>query len=195
MEIIYKHFTTLSSTNDAAKGLLKEVPLGVLLLVTADEQTAGRGQYGRHWVSPKGENIYATYAFLAEKNHNPLSLTHLLALSTVHALKEWNVECQIKWPNDLLVKGKKIAGILCETCQFATHTGILIGIGLNVNTSKEDLEKIGRPATSLYVETGEHHTPSYVLTEMTHQFSADLTLFLEKGFEPFQEAFHQILMH
>lgn len=193
MEIIYNHFESIASTNDWVKAHLKGVGKGTLLLVTADEQTGGRGQYGRQWISPKGENIYATFGFIAAKSYPPLSLTHLLALSTVRSLNELGIESRIKWPNDLLVDGKKIAGILCETLDFSPDFGIALGIGLNVNMNPESLAKLGRPATSIYAETGQQHPLQDVLSKITGHFTTDLSLFFEKGFEPFEPLFQKLL--
>lgn len=181
MEIIHQHFESLASTNDWAKGNLKNYPKGSLLFVTADGQTAARGQYGRRWFSPKGENIYATFAFFSAGEHDPLSLTHVLAISACRLLKTLDITCQIKWPNDLLVKGRKIGGILCEKGDF----GIVIGIGLNVNMSKESLQHIDQPATSLLEERGEKYDLPKVLSLLKDHFAADLEVFFREGFVPF----------
>jgi BirA family transcriptional regulator, biotin operon repressor / biotin---[acetyl-CoA-carboxylase] ligase len=189
MEIIYHHFESLTSTNDWVKGHLKTIPQGSLLLVTAGGQTHARGQYGRRWVSPQGVNIYASFGFLMEDKHDPLALTHLLAISAARTLKERGVACQIKWPNDLLVNRKKIGGILCETERLSSHIGIAIGIGVNVNMSTELLQTVGQPATSLLAESGQMHDLQEILSSLRGHFAADLSLFLQKGFKPFLSTF------
>ncbi len=80
-----------------------------LTIVTADTQTGGRGRYGRKWVSPVGENIYTSFCFfINEDQEDPLSLTHLLAISIARVLENRGVSAQIKWPNDVLVSEKKL---------------------------------------------------------------------------------------
>jgi BirA family transcriptional regulator, biotin operon repressor / biotin---[acetyl-CoA-carboxylase] ligase len=177
MEIIYKHFESLTSTNDWVKGHLKTIPEGVLLCVSADEQTAARGQYGRKWFSPKGENLYATFGFLTEQRHDPLTLTRLLAIATARTLEERGVRSILKWPNDLLVHQKKIAGILCETIPLPQRIGIAIGVGLNVNMSQENLVLIDQPATSLLAETGHLHPIPEIKYRLAEHFATDLTFY------------------
>lgn len=174
MEIIYHHFESITSTNDWAKAQLKTLPKDALLLVTADGQTAARGQYGKRWLSPKGENIYASFGFFVDEAQAPLLLTHLLALSATRTLQKYGVSCQIKWPNDLLVNQKKIGGILCETEHFLSHLGVAIGIGLNVNMPQKTLSAIDQPATSLLSESGHLHNLQEILSSLKDHFVADL---------------------
>lgn len=174
MEIIHKHFESLPSTNDFAKEFLKKLKRDELLLVTASEQTAARGQYGRRWFSPKKANLYATFAFLVDSQKEPLFFTQLLAKASLQALKEFDVAASIKWPNDLLVNQKKIAGILCETEPFLTHFGIVIGLGLNVNMTREQLNTIDQPATSLFAETGKLYALQDILDSVQEHFLCSL---------------------
>jgi BirA family transcriptional regulator, biotin operon repressor / biotin---[acetyl-CoA-carboxylase] ligase len=193
MKIIHKHFESLTSTNDWAKEHLSAMPKESLLLITADEQTAARGQYGRGWVSPKGENLYATFGFFLEVETSPLCFTHLLAISAARTLEEHGIVCRLKWPNDLLVGQKKIAGILCETSLFPQAVGIVIGIGLNINMTSDGLKAIDQPATSLLSETNQHFDIPHILHSLKNQFASDLTLFLQKGFTPFLSSFQSLI--
>jgi BirA family biotin operon repressor/biotin-[acetyl-CoA-carboxylase] ligase len=192
MEIIHKHFESLTSTNDWVKGHLKTFPKEALLLVSADGQTAARGQYGKRWVSPPGENIYATFGFFLDEREDPLRLTHLLAISTARTLDALGIKCHLKWPNDLLINNKKIAGILCETEDFYPYLGVIIGIGLNVNMPQERLNTIDQPATSIFIENGQAHDCHTLLHTLSKTFASDLSLFLEKGFTPFLPAFQKL---
>lgn len=191
MEIIYRHFDSLPSTNDWAKAQIETFPQEALTVITAQAQTAGRGRYGRRWISPSGENLYSTFVFFAEEQ-DPLTLTHLLALSLSHILQERGIASRIKWPNDLLVKQKKIGGILCET---VPPSGIVIGVGVNVNMPPEQLAAIDQPATSLLCETGATHGITPLLHALTERFAADLKLYLEKGFAPFSPLFQTLLLN
>jgi BirA family biotin operon repressor/biotin-[acetyl-CoA-carboxylase] ligase len=186
MELIHLHFETLSSTNDWAKRNLHSFDRSKLTLISAETQTAGRGQYGRKWISPSKINLYLTYCFFPEKEQEPYMLTHLLAFSVIQTLAP--LPCHIKWPNDVIIKGKKIAGILCEVVPFATQQGVVLGIGLNVNMGREALETISQPATSLLQETGSPQDLQSLLLRLTNRFSSDLELFLAKGLTPFERS-------
>ncbi len=192
MEIIYHHFETITSTNDWVKSHLKNLPEGSLLLVSADAQSAARGQYGRSWLSPERENIYATFGFYVKTPCHALELTHLLGISAAKMLRDYGVSCHLKWPNDLLVNGKKIAGILCETENFGDCLGITLGIGLNVNMSEKILGGIGQPATSMCVETGRDYDVKEVLGRLKDYFVEDLGIFLAEGFGVFERDFRTL---
>lgn len=192
MDIIYRHFETLGSTNDWGKMHLHTFPRNKMTLIYANSQLSGRGRYGRNWISPKEENIYASFCFFIDENQqNPLSLTHVLAISVSECLQAYSIDCQIKWPNDILVSGKKIAGILCETLHLTPFFGVVIGIGLNVNMTEESLDTVGQPATSILQETKIKYLPEKLLKEIATRFSDDLAIFLKRGFEPFFFAFRQ----
>lgn len=195
MEMIHHHFDTLVSTNDWAKLQLKTLPKDRMMLVTSDAQTRGKGQYGRRWISPKGENLYASFCFfIDEDQQDPLSLTHVLAISIAHVLERHGVICQIKWPNDLLVNRKKIAGILCETEHLPPQFGVVIGLGLNINMSDEELAKIGQPATSLKLETQKEWEIAEILEGIKTGFQKDLDRFLDEGFTPFLPTFRKLIL-
>ena len=190
MEIIYRHFDSLPSTNDWAKTHLENLSREALTVITAVTQTQGRGRYGKRWISPPGENLYATFVFFAS-TQDPAQITHLLALSALQLLQEKGITTQIKWPNDLLVNRKKIAGILCET---VGNQGIVIGIGLNVNMSLESLGLIDQPATSILCETGAVQEIPTLISCLAERFSTDLMLYLEQGFTPFASRFQAHLI-
>jgi len=110
------------STQDAARRLVDSGEAAVGDVVVADEQTEGRGRFGRSWLSPAG-GLYATFVL----ETGPL-LSPLAGLGVVRALTRYGVEAELKWPNDVLIDGAKIAGILIETVRDLA----LVGIGLNV---------------------------------------------------------------
>ncbi len=173
--MIHYHFETLASTNDWAKSQLETFAKDKLTVVTTDTQTRGRGQYGRTWISPKGKNLYASFCFFIEQDkYEPLALTRLLALSLARVLEGYGVVCRFKHPNDLLVNGEKIAGILSETIPFPPQLGVIIGVGLNVNMSKEELDQIDQPATSLKNETQKEWDIPKILEELQNTLQTDL---------------------
>lgn len=131
------------------------IPSGFVL--AALEQTAGHGRFNRHWYSKPGQDL--TFSFLLETRvdiKQLASLTMAVALGMASALDSFGVHAYTKWPNDLLVKGKKICGILSEEHHGPPFHGeaAIVGIGLNVNMGEEDVKTIHKPSTSLFIETG-----------------------------------------
>lgn len=168
MQIIQYHFETISSTNDWAKDHLLSFPHDKITRITADVQTKARGQYGRYWHSPFG-NMYASFCFFLENPETP-SLTFSFATSIVSLLEQYGVFSKIKWPNDIFVNGKKIAGILCETVPLSSsdqRCGVVVGIGMNINMDSKELSLIDQPATSLFVETGTLWSPAQIIEGYT----------------------------
>lgn len=154
-EICY--FDSIDSTNTKAKELAEEGhPSGTL--VVADRQTAGKGRRGRSWESPTGIGIFMTLMLKPEINPNNASmLTLVAAMATTRAIRRvTGVPAMIKWPNDIVMNGKKVCGILTEmSAQFDYINHIVIGIGINVHN--EDFpEEIAKTASSLYLESGQH---------------------------------------
>lgn len=154
-EIYY--FGSIDSTNTKAKELAEEGhPSG--MLVVADRQTAGKGRRGRSWESPSGIGIFMTLMLKPEINPNHASmLTLVAAMATTRAIRRvTGVPAMIKWPNDIVMNGKKVCGILTEmSAQFDYINHIVIGIGINVHN--EDFpEEIAQTASSIYLESGQH---------------------------------------
>lgn len=194
--ICYIHFDTIDSTNTWAKKHAHSLDPDQLTCITALEQTAGRGRFFRKWISPKGENIYATLYFQIPKGWPYLvNLSQVLSLSCISVLKKKEFQPQVKWPNDILLEGKKVAGILCETISADDHTGVILGIGINVNMSNEMLNAIDQPATSLSQLTGRIWTLEQILEPLLKQFLNDLQTLEEKGFAPFHSLYEELLAY
>lgn len=144
-------YDSLPSTNDLAASLASDsAKAGTVVL--ADHQTAGRGQYGRVWQSRPGSSLLiSALVFPPPALRRPVVMTAWAAVAvaeTVFALT--GVQARIKWPNDLLVRGKKVCGILIEQ-----GAGLVAGIGLNLNQSADDFAAAGLPdATSLAIVAG-----------------------------------------
>ena len=176
------HFSKIPSTHLHALEHLK-AHVDTYTLFTADHQTDGIGRKNRPWIA-KGHNLLATFLFPApEKDH--ANLAQLLCYSTIKILEKHALTPTFKWPNDILLSHKKVAGVMAEIRESMA----IISIGLNVNMSKADLDAIDIPATSLSEEL--HHTLSVptIKENLTQQFSADLTLFQKEGFSPFFSPF------
>ena len=125
-------------------------------LVVADQQTAGRGRWGRSWESPAGANIYFTLVLrpdLAPDKASMLTLTMAHSVSRAIA-RETGLDCKIKWPNDIVVNGKKVCGILTEM-GFGKDGGyhVVVGVGINVR-SQHFAPELADKATSLEEEAG-----------------------------------------
>lgn len=194
MEIILRHFETIGSTNTWAKENAHLLQKDVMTLVTADEQTAGRGRFKRQWQSPPKQNIYATYCFFLEKHRTDIgNIPQIMAIAAADALLEMQFSPKLKWPNDVLLNGKKVGGILCETTPLSDQLCLILGIGLNVNMPKEACESIDRPATSLLVESGKEHNIDQVLQLLTNHFVKKLDHFLDEGFLPFYSKYKDLM--
>lgn len=186
-KIHYLHFDTLDSTNTWAKKNAETLDPENLTCITALEQTAGRGRFNRRWISGRGQNIIATLFFTLPKENKILpNLGQILSLSCSKVLERKGFSPQIKWPNDILLAGKKVSGILCETTQLKESLAIILGIGINVNMSEELLSSIDQPATSLAQLSGHTWELEQILEPLLQQFIADLELLEKEGFAPFQ---------
>lgn len=187
-------FETLSSTQDWAKEHLDEFDRKKIACITADEQTKGRGRFQRRWVSPPKKNLYVTFVVrLAVNALHLTSLAQLLSLSLAKLLIARSLCPEIKWPNDVRLSHKKLAGVLCETSYQKTYVDLFLGIGINVNMGMDELERIDQPATSLLVETGREWDRRDLLLSLKKQFLQDFTLFREKGFTPFHNELENLL--
>lgn len=192
--ISFIHFDVIDSTNSWTKKNASTLDPNELTCITALEQTAGRGRFERKWHSPKGQNIYATLFFCLPLN-SPyiINLGQILSISCITILKKKGFHPQIKWPNDILLEGKKVAGILCETVCFEDRIGIALGIGINVNMRQELLEMIDQPATSLAQLSGQTWALEQVTEPILKQFIEDLNILESQGFEPFRKTYEDLL--
>ena len=190
--LVYHHFESIDSTNTYAKAHALQFHPDQLVLISADEQTAGRGRFKRPWISPKGVNLYATYCFFIAPEF-ARSISQMAAVSIATLLLSYSLSPQIKWPNDLLLNRKKIAGILSEVQFQTTSAQVFLGIGINVNMSQSFLDTIDQPATSLAIETKRIWDRKALLSELTEQIQTDLALFEKEGFASFYTRFEALL--
>ena len=158
-EIIEIYFDLIDSTQSYAKRELdtfrKDNKWRAIL---SNEQTAGRGQHDRKWVS-KPNNLYVTFVFPFDTKELS-KLVYLTQVSTIavhQSLKEIGLNAEIKWKNDILINGKKISGVLGEAETMGDNTMVLIGIGINVNLTKEDCKNLDIEITSINQERNEEN--------------------------------------
>ncbi|MBM3120047.1 MAG: biotin--[acetyl-CoA-carboxylase] ligase [Chloroflexi bacterium] len=148
------YYPTLTSTMDTARNAAKEGAAEGTVVI-ANTQTAGRGRLGRTWLSPEGS--LSMSLILKPSLNNLPQLIMIASLAVVRAIREVSgLETQIKWPNDVLIKGKKVCGILIENEVRGDRVDFtIIGIGINVNFNPSAFPEISEIATSLSQELGK----------------------------------------
>ena len=164
-----RRFDVLDSTNDYCFRAQEELRSGSVVM--ASYQTQGKGTQGRKWSSDRDENLLFSLLYKDEPFASSTLFSHRIALAIVFALREYDLAPQIKWPNDILVNHRKIAGILIET----SGRICVVGIGINVNqtTFPQDLRM---PATSLIQQVKQHHEPLALLLKVLDAMDEVLTL-------------------
>jgi len=187
------HFFKTDSTNRVALDLEHAgEPEGAVVL--AEEQTAGRGRAGRKWHSERAAGIYVT--LLLRPKLAPVQaplLTMMAGLSAHSAVQALTgLEVDLKWPNDLLIRGKKVGGILTEMhAEPGQVRFVIVGIGLNVNQEKFPGE-LASLATSLRAETGKPQSRMELLVRLLHEFESDYNRFLKEGVASVVERFESV---
>jgi BirA family biotin operon repressor/biotin-[acetyl-CoA-carboxylase] ligase len=150
---VWRFYERVSSTQDEAKAWVQQgAPHGGMVI--AEEQTKGRGRWGRTWFSPPQKNLHLTLTMKLPAEHPPLgTLSLLTGVAIVEALRQrFSVPAFVKWVNDVVVDGKKLAGILIER---VGSDWALIGIGVNVNLAETELpDELRTTATSLQMVKG-----------------------------------------
>ncbi len=190
-DIVYER--EMDSTN------LKALDLAVLgapegTLVVTEKQTGGRGRRGRGWFSPSGKGIYASLILRPKLPPNEApKITLLTGVAVAEALMAVTpLKAAIKWPNDILVDGRKICGILTETSMEmdAIHH-VVVGVGINVNTRKfpDELKEI---ATSVCLETGRVFDRVLLLKEFLGRFEKHYWAFLNSGFASVEKRWREL---
>lgn len=168
------------STNLDVKQLAEEgAPEGTL--VVADKQTAGRGRRGRTWISPAGESIYMSLLLRPQCMPDKAStITLICALAIVEAARELGLsDCGIKWPNDVVMNGKKLCGILTEmNAEIDEIHYVVPGIGINVNQNSFE-EEIAKTATSFYIESGHKVNRSKLIARIMYYFEENYKVFIK----------------
>jgi BirA family biotin operon repressor/biotin-[acetyl-CoA-carboxylase] ligase len=152
-----RHYDTISSTNDEALAWASQGAPDLSLII-ADEQTSGRGRMNRKWFTPP-HSALAMSLILRPTNierAHPARTTGLLALSLAESLLELGLVPQIKWPNDVLLSNRKVAGILVESSWLGEELDALVlGLGVNVlSASVPPADQLSFPATSIETELG-----------------------------------------
>lgn len=185
-------FATLDSTNRHVCARLAELADGDV--IQAEVQTAGHGRMGRKWFSDLPGNLCMTLVLkpaTAQPAALPLaSLSQLLALSVCRALAAYGAAATIKWPNDVLVDGRKIAGLLAETVVTGSRLeGMALGVGVNLNLDAATLAAIDQPATALCLHTGSAVRVEDFRDLVLEDFFARRNDLLENGFAEIRDEY------
>ncbi|MBQ6386252.1 MAG: biotin--[Lachnospiraceae bacterium] len=175
-----RSYQTIDSTNEEAKRLAAR-GAAEGLVCAALEQTAGKGRRGRSWESPMGESVYMSVLLRPEIPADRASmLTLVMGLSAAQGLSDLcGLPVRIKWPNDVVIHGKKLCGILTEASVVSQGRPeyVVTGIGINVNNTAFP-EAIRDRATSLRMETGRGHSPAEAAASVLARFSENYRIFL-----------------
>jgi BirA family transcriptional regulator, biotin operon repressor / biotin---[acetyl-CoA-carboxylase] ligase len=180
-------FKTLGSTNEKA-GILARAGAVDGTVVVADHQSQGRGRLGRAWDSPSGVNLY--FSLILRPDIQPrfaAQLTLLTGLALAESVAEMGADSvEIKWPNDLLLGGKKLAGILTEMAVEESQIQfVVVGVGINVNTSLDKLSpEVSQIAASLIDHLKKRVKRSAFLADFLVRFQIWYARYLSGGFAP-----------
>lgn len=160
-------YDTLDSTNSEARRRAAELPLPAVLV--ADAQSAGRGRMGRSFFSPQS-GLYFSYLTEIGQRETTVGLTAAAAVAAARAIaRTTGRECQIKWVNDLLLEGKKVAGILCECFSVDERLFAVVGIGINLQTPDEGFpEELVHKAGALDAHADAREELTVALAEELH---------------------------
>lgn len=166
------------------------------MVVIADQQSCGKGRMGRRWESPAGVNLYVSILLRpAILPFDAPQLTFLSAVAVCRAIiSETGLQATVKWPNDVLVQGKKVAGLLNEMSSETDRVNyVVLGIGVNLNMQEEQFPQALRyPATSLAIAGGRPVSRLDFTRTLLQQIDALYQLFLEQGSAPVLEEWMQL---
>ncbi|MFA5353152.1 MAG: biotin--[acetyl-CoA-carboxylase] ligase [Thermodesulfovibrionales bacterium] len=177
------------STNTLARELAHEgCPEGTVVM--ANDQTEGRGRHGRRWIAPQGKNISMSIVLYPALPFREAGLLTLMsAVACASALRGLSVPASIKWPNDIMISGKKIGGILTELrAEGERIIHAIMGIGINVNILADEMpEEIRETATSLAIETGTGVNRTDLSVRILREIDSWYERLLREGSAPVRE--------
>lgn len=191
-EIIGKKLSVYSdvdSTNDVLHSLAYENNEQDGTVIISDSQTKGRGRLSRNWFSPKGVNVYISILFRPKilVQNSPV-FTFLASLALSETFDNYKVQSQIKWPNDILINNKKVAGVLTEMKSSNNLVEfIVVGIGVNLNLSKKEikerLREVSNSTTSLFEELGKFIDREIFISELLKNLDDIYLIFKRQGID------------
>jgi len=172
----------IGSTNDL---VMMRLDHQASLLCTAEMQTAGRGRRGRNWVSPFGRNVYLTYG---RRMRRPLSelggLSLVVGMQVVEVLRDAGIAAGLKWPNDVLLNGGKLGGILVELkTAVSAGVGVVAGVGLNLHLDASDASQIDQAFS--VAESSKSLSRNHLIGAIAGRMITAFDQFDHDGFAPF----------
>lgn len=174
----------VDSTNSYAKKNISNIEDKTAIITK--KQTSGRGRLNRSWVDLGEENLFLSIVLKPSETFKEIypNLTQYLSVVLCKVIESYGIKTQIKWPNDVLIDGKKIAGILSETVmQGQKLKGIVLGVGVNLNSNQEKIDAIpNKIATSLNIETQKAIDLKEFLNKLLTEFFEHYDEFLQSGF-------------
>jgi BirA family biotin operon repressor/biotin-[acetyl-CoA-carboxylase] ligase len=190
-------FDTLSSTNDYAKALAAEGAADGAVVV-ADSQSAGRGSGNRRWFSPPRTGIWLSCVQRPSFHPRRIRETGILAAYSIATIlrEQYAVQVKLKWPNDLVLGGKKTGGLLSEGCAAGnTVSWLVTGLGLNVNAAAFPPE-LQHKATSLFLECGRSFDRGDLIAAYLERLEAEYDRYVTEGsLEHIIPAYNALLIH
>ena len=185
------HLNEIDSTNDYVKTNISD--LKNLTAVYTDRQTNGRGRLDRKWIDTGKDNLYLTIVLKPFNELNPIYQNFTQYLSVILSMvieEEYGLNPKIKWPNDVTINGKKIAGILSEGATKGNNfLGLALGVGINLNTTPEILAKIDKPATSIFTEIGRKINKEIFLEKLLTKFCLLYDRYVCEGFPSIKDEY------
>lgn len=164
------------TTNERAKAN-NSAPEGSVFI--AEVQTHGKGSRGRSWTSPRGTGIWNS--ILLKPDISPLEVSQITLAAGLAVCRAVGLNSMIKWPNDIVIGGKKICGILTEmSAEMDRVNYVVCGIGINVNMENFP-EELSDKATSMYIESGQKYVRNEVIAKLMNEFEYCYKRFLEGG--------------
>ncbi len=179
-------FTEIDSTNQYLMDRLDQLTSGATCL--AESQTAGRGRRGRKWISPFGSHLYLSMFWQLEAGiEAAMGLSLATGIATVNALTALGINgAQLKWPNDIYVNNKKLAGILVEmSAQAAGPCQLVVGLGLNIKMPSQMAAEIDQPWTDLSQIGGAGVSRNTLAAHIIMALEQTLALYEQEGLAPF----------
>ena len=182
----------VDSTNLYAKHNLASLEDKTIII--ANNQTSGRGRFDRVWIDLGEDNLFLSFVLKPSDSFKDVyaNLTQYLSVILCNVLEEYGLSPSIKWPNDVLIDGKKIAGILSETVmQGNKFNGLVLGIGVNLNSEKSNLSLVkDKKITALNIELDREHVDKKLFYEkLVNEFFKNYDNFLEHGFMLIKEKY------
>lgn len=194
-EIKYENFIHLEeidSTNEEGKRQANNGCKSGLVIVS-DKQNSGKGRLGREWSAERNEGLYMS--IVLRPDIVPQEAPQMTLIAGIAVMKVINkvtgLSSKIKWPNDIILNGKKLVGILTEmNAEMEKVNYIVVGIGININNESFE-DELSKKATSLYIETGKRFKRSDIINEFVKIFEIYYNEFCRNGFSSFVEEYNE----